>query len=326
MQDLSFLCLFHPLTEVYLDDDQNFLNTIKFAFRRKKIDTFTSPLVLSEVLAKEVEPIEKVLHFSSMAEADSFEQRRINFSILDLHKLIYDKRRFTFKAIAVVDYNMPEMNGLEFCEQIKDRNIYKILLTANQDKDIAIEAFNDGIIDKFIMKQVRELFPRLEIALAQLKERYFNDLTKPLLRGLGDEINALVNDAEFLTLCENTYRQAKAVEYYLMDKSGSYLFLDENAEPTWLIIRNEKDFEEHLQMLQGLDANASLLNEIKNRRKLLFLLSENEYKKPVEQWSQHLFKCQRLKNSNTYFAIVKGKISDAIAWDRIEPFRDALIK
>lgn len=240
MQDFSFVCLSHPLAEAYLDDDQNFLNTLAFEFRHKETFTFISFTALQETLEKQVDPVEKVLHFCSMAVADSVAQRQVKFSILDFHKLIYDESRFKTIVLAIVDYDMPEMNGIEFCQRIKEKNVYKVLLTANEDKDLAINAFNEDIIDKFIMKQVRELFTRLETALMQLKHRYFTDITKPLLPNLGTEINALVKNNSFLNLCRETYRDSNAVEYYLMDKSGSYLFLNKNANPTWLLVRNEK--------------------------------------------------------------------------------------
>ena len=326
MQDFSFVCLSHPLAEAYLDDDQNFLNTLAFEFRHKETFTFTSPAALQETLEKQVDPIEKVLYFCSMAVADNVAQRQIKFSILDFHKLIYDESRFKAIVLAIVDYDMPEMNGIEFCQHIKEKNVYKILLTANEDKDLAIDAFNAGTIDKFIMKQVRELFTRLETALMQLKQRYFADITKPLLPSLGAEINALAKNIDFLTLCRETYASSSAVEYYLMDKSGSYLFLDKDANPTWLLVRNEKDFAEQIQMLQGFDGAGSLLADLEKRGQLLFLLSESEYKKPIVEWEQHLFSCQRLDNSDVYYAVVQEKVSDVIEWNKVKSFQEVLQK
>lgn len=325
-EELEFLCISHPLAEAYLDDDESFLNTLKFEFRHQKTSTFTSAALLKETLANQIEPIEQVLHFSSMEAADSITEYQIRFNIFDLHKLIYDKNRFAFIAVVVVDYNMPEMTGIEFCKQIKKNNVYKILLTANEDKSIAIDAFNAGIIDKFIMKQVKQLFQRLEVALQQLKSRYFLDLTKTLLPNLGDEIRALANNNEFLTLFAETYKKVNAIEYYLLDKSGSYLLLDREANPTWFIIRHEKDFHTQIKMLEGFDNTQTLVNVLQQREKLLFLLSENEYKKPVTKWSEHLFECKPLPNGNCYYAIVNGKISNAIDWNKVIAYNTTLQK
>jgi CheY-like chemotaxis protein len=65
---------------------------------------------------------------------------------INMVHMIYEPSRFNNIAVLVVDYSMPTINGIEFCKQLGDKHVYKILLTAEADSDIAINAFNDGII------------------------------------------------------------------------------------------------------------------------------------------------------------------------------------
>ena len=52
---------------------------------------------------------------------------------------------------------MPDINGIEFCQNLKDKKVFKIMLTAEADSNIAIKAFNDGLINKFILKTTEHL-------------------------------------------------------------------------------------------------------------------------------------------------------------------------
>ena len=95
--------------------------------------------------------------------------------------LIYDKKRFDHVAILVVDYEMPDINGIEFCQKLKERKIFRIMLTAEADKDTAIKAFNNGLIDKFILKTNEELYLEITFAVQELTQRYFKEISGSII-------------------------------------------------------------------------------------------------------------------------------------------------
>jgi len=78
--------------------------------------------------------------------------------------------------ICVLDINMPHINGIELCQQIKDHpdiaHIPVIFLTALEDPDVLIRAFSAGGVD-FLTKPVNltELTLRIEthIHLSKIK-------------------------------------------------------------------------------------------------------------------------------------------------------------
>jgi len=177
MTPKSILPYYHPSTVVFVDDNQRFLSS------------FT--LLLSEQLAfrcfsSTSVALDFVNHHGSMVPLDqrcfSFlgQQHRAGAALrLDLALIeqeISNSDRFRDISVVVVDYDMPEMNGLSFCEQIQNRRIKKVLLTGVGDEKIAVRAFNDGLIDRFLTKSDPDIESDHKRASAALLRRHlFND-------------------------------------------------------------------------------------------------------------------------------------------------------
>ena len=73
------------------------------------------------------------------------------------------------------------MNGLEFCRNIQNLPIRKIMLTGRADTKLAVEAFNQKIIDKFLLKDVaEEIENTIYDALIEEQKVYFEKLSSSL--------------------------------------------------------------------------------------------------------------------------------------------------
>ena len=153
---------------------------------------------------------------------DTTNDRVIAFEISKMLNLIYNKTRFERIPLLVVDYEMPSINGIEFCRKLKERKIFKIMLTAEADTDTAIKAFNNGLIDKFILKTSENLYPENTLAVDDLTQRYFRKLTKNIVNAYANSINDLFDNELYQQLFASVLIQAQAVEYYLIDNSGSF--------------------------------------------------------------------------------------------------------
>jgi response regulator RpfG family c-di-GMP phosphodiesterase len=75
-------------------------------------------------------------------------------------------------AIVVSDFNMPEMNGIEFLSEVmkKNQNIIRILLTGNADLKVAMTAVNEGNIFRFLTKPCS--LDIMNTALTQAVQQY----------------------------------------------------------------------------------------------------------------------------------------------------------
>lgn len=87
-------------------------------------------------------------------------------------------------AVIVSDWNMPEMNGIEFCRQVRElegkgelQGCYIMLLTGNLGTDNLVEALEKGA-DDFINKpcDFQELIARIRVGLRVINLQ--NDLRR----------------------------------------------------------------------------------------------------------------------------------------------------
>ena len=314
-------CLYHPLTTVLLDDNTNFLDALKLGLPRdKQILSFDKPEQAALAIGHEEENIiSNISNIYCEIDTDNPNKKLIDLDIGSIRNSIYDVSRFKHIGVLVVDYKMPGTTGTEFCRAIKDRHIYKVMLTAEAALDTAIEAFNEGVISKFILKANDDLVSHLSGVVHELEEQYFHDISKPILNNLDPSIVSMLSSDVFIELFNNVFYGSNAVEYYLLDTSGSYLFLDEKGSATWLIIRSDNDFNAQIDALLGLEGSDLMVEQLKQRDKLLFMLSEEEYRLPVDEWKKCLFSASKL-SENLWYAIEKGPIKKSIDWENVEPY------
>lgn len=325
INDARPACFYHPIKVLFLDDNREFLDALDLEFGEKfNILTLTSSDQAYDLIQNDNQDIiQSIFKLLKNINLDTTNERMINFDICKVLNQIYDKARFEYIPLLVVDYKMPAINGIEFCKKLKDRNIFKIMLTAEADKDIAINAFNNKLIDKFILKTSEHLYSEITFAVWDLTQRYFKELTKNITHTYDKSINELFDNELYQQLFTNTLMQAQAVEYYLFDNSGSILFLDKDAKPTWLIIRHIKELSDQLDLMQGYELSEQIMEAVAQRKKILFLLSEKEYKQPTEKWVNYLLDAQKL-DSNYYYSITQDYITDSIDWDRVVSYSSYL--
>ncbi|CZG71366.1 TPA: response regulator [Legionella pneumophila subsp. pneumophila] len=318
-------CFYHPIKVIFLDDNRAFLDALDLEFGEKlNILTLTSSDMAFHLIDNDSQDVtQSIFKLMNDVNLDTTNDRFIGFDVSKMLNLIYSKARFEHAPLLVVDYQMPAINGIEFCKKIKEKKIFKIMLTAEADKDTAIKAFNNGLIDKFILKTSENLYPEITLAVDDLTQRYFRELTKNIVNAYENSINDLFDNELYQQLFASVLIQAQAVEYYLVDNSGSFLFLDKDAKPTWLIIRHAKELSEQLDLMQGYELPEQTMAAVVKKEKILFLLSEKEYKKPIAEWINYLFDTQKLDN-NYYYSITKDHLTDSLDWGRVVSYSSYL--
>jgi CheY-like chemotaxis protein len=327
ISNASPTCFYHPIKVVFLDDNPAFLDALELEFSEKiNLKTLTNSDAALHLFENTSPDITRSL-FKLMSDVnlDTIHDRLIGFDISKLLDLIYDKNRFEHMPLLVVDYEMPTMNGIEFCEKLKDKKIFKVMLTAAADQDTAIKAFNNGLIDKFILKTSDNLHSEIALGLHDLTQRYFRELTEKIMTGYNHAIQALFKNALYQQLFSKVLAQTQAVEYYLFDNSGSTLFLDKDAKPTWLIVRHVEELALQLDLLQGYDLPEKMMTAVAKKEKILVLFSEKEYKKPLTAWLEYMFDAKKLDN-NYYYTITQDQITDSIDWEKVISYSSYLKK
>ncbi len=284
----SVLPYFIPTEVVLIDDDATTLE-------EQKIQLKHSPINLRS--------------FENPFEALDYINRSSNKSddIMDLNALycqIYSPNRFKQISTIIVDYDMPGMNGLELCRQITSPHIQKIMLTGAATTDIAVEAFNEGVIHQFIQKDDPEAFTKLEASIVKVQERYFDLKTHDFVNQLYTEYpeTEILKDPIFVDFLLNLIQEKQVTEYYLLDAMGSFLFLSEAGEASALFMFNKECLESQEDMIPNKDRHPDILEDIyKHRKALCFYPFQNHPKYEAEAWKKYVHPVSKLDGASTYF-------------------------
>ncbi len=135
-------------------------------------------------------------------------------------KNLVDSKYHDLFSVLIIDYDMPNINGIELCEKISALNIpvQKILLTGHEDKNIAIEAFNKNLINNYILKNTDNLITELLKIINNLQLNFFNKLLNPIYSAVNNLTNNLLENNNYKNLIKNYINNTN---YHLLDDSGS---------------------------------------------------------------------------------------------------------
>lgn len=162
MAKLAIQPYFHPTTVVFVDDSIDFLSNLSLqldaALAYRLFDSPSSALKYINN-TKEARSLSHRF-FATIKDtvSGSTTEPVLHLDMAAIQQEVRNTERFAETAVVIVDYAMPQMNGIEFCEQIDSPHIKKVLFTGVADEEVAVRAFNEGIIDRFIRKSERDVY------------------------------------------------------------------------------------------------------------------------------------------------------------------------
>lgn len=239
-----------------LDDDPDFVEMLAASLPKGwKVDTFLSPNSCLNHLQQQPPKWEA----DFWAQQELVAQWRTGMPLLPLILKYWASHpaRTELTKVLVLDYLMPGRDGLDTLRDLADWPGHRVLLTGAFDETLAVDAFNAGLIDQFIVKQQPQLRDTLvgvvESLLARPNPRHHQiwsaTLAPPQLvllqqREVADE------------LC--TFLRRTFVEWVVLGEPFGALGLDARGAVQWLQLepgRNLKDLAE-LAREAGADAGA----------------------------------------------------------------------
>jgi len=231
-----------------------------------------------------------------------------------IHKEIYNPDRFSIPSVIVLDYSMPEMNGLEFCASLTNPYLKKILLTGQADTDLAVQAFNAGLIDQFISKKDQNLETKLNQSIATLQQHYFNRSFKLI----SDPIIAsgrsrFITNPFFIQYFNQIREQNSITEYYLIDEPYSgFLLLNMKGEVSLLLILAEEKMQNYIEKSKSHGAAPELMQHLQKGTMIpLFNVAEGNENPELHQaadWQSQHASSQKLSPAAPYYAaLITGK-------------------
>jgi len=300
MRQKNIPCYMHPTEVILIDDNIQFLKNLEIALGREfKCRSFSDPKKALEHISQNVQ--------SGTSISKYITEEDLKVPLPDIHKEIYNKNRFKEISAVVVDYGMPSMNGLELCKKIRactQNPIQLIMLTGEADLPTAVQAFNESLIDKFILKSGGDYTREVAEAIHASQEKYFFFLSEPLRRSLQADAQKLLEEDEFFKLLNQIIEKNHSKEFYLLEDSLSLLFLDDKAEkPVWLIMKTEDDMGTQYELAKSDHASPAIVEALKKKKKVAYFPNQKTLSESAERWVLHDAKVLKGKKSY-YYAIV----------------------
>lgn len=284
---MSFPLYRRPGTVVFLDDDLDYLEMLAEVM---PMDWYV------HLMLRPVACIDMLLAETASTELDMWRQQEIinrwregAALIPQILKYWRDDgmARFTLAQVCVVDYSMPAMSGLKVLGELTPWSGSRILLTGRADEQLAVSAFNRGLIQQFIPKQSTDIRQRLTEAIQGL-------LHKPSLRHeqtwratLSMPQNAFLSDPTISAELEKLARAQCWVEHVVTGAPFGVLALDSAAQTMWLQLEPADRLSELAEMAESQGWDAITVEQVRSGKKLIDLelqlaLGSNQKARPRE--------------------------------------------
>ena len=298
----------HPVSVVLVDDNQSYLDSIIFQLDSKlAFMTFTDTQAaidyIKNVCQHHQADSTRPIHVGYDDETSSLERRNATIDLNEIYFSVLNKQRFNLPAVVVVDYAMPKINGLQLCEALQDLPCKKIMLTGQADERVAVEAFNNKLIDQFIKKNDPLALDRLEQAINTLKNAFFAEQTSTLKDLLTRHTYAFLADTAIALLVEQLYHRYGFIEHYLFPNPAGILLVDMHGMPKLMVVETEDSLMAHHEMAQHQNAPAELLAALKAHEIVPFFSdSEGVYDVSIrDRWHSYCQPSKICKGAQNYY-------------------------
>jgi CheY-like chemotaxis protein len=284
--------LSHPTTVVLVDDSDSFLKSISFQLDPLlPSKTFHDTAVALDWFARSTRREDLPLHVDFDSLTQSLDQPNVAVDMRRIHRVCEQPLRFTIPSVLVVDYSMPQMNGVEFCEALQQLPTKKILFTGAADEKIAVDAFNRGLIDRYIKKSDDDALDRLEVEIANMQRAFFLDYAQTLSDMLALHDFSFLRCQAMAGVVQDLYRHHGFVEHYLYPGPAGILFFDRYGRAKLMVIETEQGMCAQYEVARDNDAPHSLLLALSERRVLPFFppgVGDGMYSTEAgDEWHRH---------------------------------------
>lgn len=263
---MSFPLFHRPGTVVFLDDDPDYLEMLALVLPKHwHVKLFLRPAECINYLQQE----------PPFWEADAWNQHQLINCWREGKPLIAQilgywskyTERYALTRVCVVDYSMPAMDGLQTLGELVDWPGSRVLLTGQADEQVAVRAFNRGLIDQFIAKQAPDVSRRLVEAVEHLLATPNARHAQTWRVTLSPEQNALLRIPSVSRDLANVASK-RWVEHVVIGDPFGVLGMDAVGNVSWLQLETADGLKAltELAELEGLPP--ARLEDIRQGRKL----------------------------------------------------------
>ena len=300
---------YHPTSILVLDDDPLFLESLDFQFSEEvSCQTFTRPdAALEHLRAQATQHPNFARYFKDVSDMDlgsetRFGDRLLRLQLSELRSVVEDRARQQRVSVAVVDYDMPKMTGVEFCRAIRDLPVRTILLTGKAGLETAISAFNEGVIDCFLQKQDSGVTVALRREIKRLQEEYFTDISAPISSALALQRPCFFSDPSFITLLKEVMEKNGIVEHYVCAGPPGVMMRDADGNESFLLVSDVERVNSQCEAAETQQAPADMVQLLRTRKaQAWFPTQEGLYHPDYEKsWARFIWPAQLLPGSGAW--------------------------
>ena len=302
--------MYHPTNVVLLDDDPKILNDISLIIAND------IPYVVDDDPQQIMEYLKTHTYhrdaLSALITKEASETRPgaeafiVDFS--QLLAMLVSPERFKKCVYAMIDRAMKRIDGLDFCRKVRSAKfLVKLLLfTAQTTSEDAVEAFNQKIIDGFLVKEgdPDKIAQKINDYIREYTWLQFVDLGEALT-GLLSHVLKPLSDEQFINIFETIYRRYKIVEFYLLDSSCSFLIIDALGKAKQLFVRNDADFKECYEVAKDNKAPYEVLQALRGRQMFPYTEDDMGYAEyQSDAWDNIMVAMDKVPGRELYYAVV----------------------
>jgi CheY-like chemotaxis protein len=162
---------------------------------------------------------------------------------------------------------MPGMDGLQALGELAEWPGSRILLTGQADEQVAVRAFNRGLIDQFIAKQTPDISRRLVDAVAHLLATPNARHAQTWRVTLGPEQNALLRIPS-VGRDLAAFAAKRWVEHFVIGDPFGILGMDATGQVSWLQLETPEGLKALAELAELEGVPPSGLDDIRNGLRL----------------------------------------------------------
>jgi len=300
---------YHPTSVLVLDDDSLFLESLDFQFSDElSCQTFTRPdAALEHLRSQAAQHPNFARYFKDCSEMDlGSEARRgdrmLRLQLSELRSIVDDSSRHQRVSVAVVDYDMPKMTGVEFCRTIRDLPVKTILLTGKAGLETAITAFNEGVIDRFLQKQDSNVSATLRREIKRLQRDYFADISNPISSALALRNPSFFVDPSFIDLFQELAEKNRVVEHYACASPPGVMMRDADGNEMFLLVSDQNTANSQCEVAEKESAPSNMVDLLRSRNAQAWFPTQQGFYDPAFEtdWDKYIWPAQLLPGSGSW--------------------------
>lgn len=304
VKSMDIPILYYPLTILCIDDEMLMLNTLRNYINSKfPVKVVTSPIQAQSMIDNQKTIINQYIN-ELIIKCQNYEDDNnihLNIQFDKLLKLIAINNKSEEIGVIVVDFMMPEKDGIMFCHDNQHVPIKKILLTGHQDFQLVLNAFSKRIIDAFLQKSQENLFSELLESIHDLTISYFNNATQKLRSIIETQKKLPISDDKFKVFFYNIVKDMEVKQWIIVDLNGSFLFTNVNNQHLYFIIHTDESLNNFTSLYNDA-VFYPFMDPIKSRTKIPFFgCGIDPADVEITKWGHYLFEPHVFVGEQVYY-------------------------